>query len=464
MGARDLLNRFRNTFTRAARPSRVRSFDGATGGRRGSGMGSFGPINSEVGAGAEVLARRAKYLVANNPYLNNAVANWVGALVGSGIRPSHANSALVARFDEWSETCDADGRTDSAGLLAILAHELVTAGECFVHLLDDRLRVLPADQVDRSQSRNLAGGAADVQGVRFDANGRRTGYWVFPSRPLDGFESWPTPVLVPAENILHVMRPIAPGQVRGVSWLAPIVLAAAEFDKLADALLMGVQVAAMHAGFLTDLNAVGGLPAYDGNAAGGVLESGLEPGVLKVLPAGVDVKFNTPQAAQQTTEFMKAQLRGLAAGLGLPSHLLDNDLSGANYSSLRAGLLPFRQRVEQVQYGVLVPQFLAPVWRRFVLGEALAGRLDDIATARRCEWIMPRWASVDPLKDVQADVAEIDAGLASRAEKIAARGWTPEEVDAARAADKARETVMGLVAEKPAPQPTVNDPKGAPNA
>lgn len=460
-----MFDRLRGMIHRATAPTRTRSFDGATGGRRGLGMGSFGPINAEVGAAAEVVARRAKYLAANNPFVANAVANWVGALVGSGIRPSHSDSALVARFDDWSETADADGRTDFAGLQAIVARELVVGGECFVMLIDDgegfRLRVLPADQVDRSQSRNLADGAADVQGVRFDANGRRTGYWVFPSRPLDGFESWPTPVLVPAENILHVMRPIAPGQVRGVSWLAPIVLAAAEFDKLADALLMGVQVAAMHSAFLTDTNSTAGLP-YDGSASGNVLESGLEPGTLKVLPAGVDIKFNTPQQAQQTTEFMKAQLRGLAAGLGLPSHLLDNDLSGANYSSLRAGLLPFRQRVEQIQYAVLAHQFLRPVWARLALGEVLSGRLDDIGSARRCEWIMPKNLSVDPLKDVQADVAEIDAGLASRSEKIAARGWTPEEVDAARAADKARETTLGLIAEKPAPQPT--NPKDQSNA
>lgn len=48
----------RSIFARKAAPLAVRRFDGATGGRRGWGMGTFGRINSEVaGAGASVRTR-----------------------------------------------------------------------------------------------------------------------------------------------------------------------------------------------------------------------------------------------------------------------------------------------------------------------------------------------------------------------------------------------------------------------
>src|SRR3546814_20948199 len=139
----------------------------------------------------------------------------------------------------------------------------------------------------------------------------------------------------------------------------------------------------MHAGFLSDKNRTAGEP-YSGTESGGILETGIEPGTLKRLPTGLDVKFNSPQHAQEMAAFIRLNLQGLAAGLGLPEHLLSGDLTGANYSSLRAGLLPFRPRVEQIQYGTLVPPFLRPVWRRVVTWAHLSGEFDsDLAEAFR---------------------------------------------------------------------------------
>lgn len=427
---------------RPAAPNAVRRFDGAAGGRRLGGVGTFGPINPEVGAAAYLVRARARYLARNNAWLSNAVANWTTALVGSGIRPTSDNAEAVAAFDAWALDADADGRSDFHGLQAVIARALVEDGESFVLMRaeDDGFRVLviPAEQVDESMTRDLEGGGYIVQGVEFDASGRRVAYHVLPHRPTQMFANYAPPVRVDAADVLHVMAAIAPGQVRGVSWLAPIILPANELDQLTDALLVGAKVAAMHAAFIVDQNG-GGAP-FDGDDLADV---SLEPGTVRRLPTGFDIKFNSPQAAQQTSEFVKHSLRGLAAGLGLPTHMLDGDLSGANYSSLRAGLIPFRARVEQVQYGVFVPQLLRPVWARVQL---LTGVPE--ATA---EWLPPAWAQVDPQKAIEADVAEINAGLASRRQKVAERGWAVEELDREIAADRERESALGLSFGAPEP-------------
>jgi hypothetical protein len=110
-----LFDRFR---TRKAEPDRVRSFDGAAGGRRASGMGQFGRINPEVAAAAPSLRSRASYLANNNPWLNQACANWTGALVGAGIVPtskhpdSEQRKAINAYFEEWAGAADSECRTD----------------------------------------------------------------------------------------------------------------------------------------------------------------------------------------------------------------------------------------------------------------------------------------------------------------------------------------------------------------
>lgn len=436
-----LLDRFR---TRKAEPARVRSFDGAAGGRRASGMGQFGRINPEVAAAAPSLRSRASYLAMNNPWISQACANWTGALVGAGIVPTSKHpdpeqrKAINAYFEGWAGAADSECRTDFWGMQAILADSMVKAGEAVALILDTedgpRLRIIPADLLDESKTSELSDGRSIFSGVELDGNGKRLAYWIVPEKPGNLFAQSQS-VRVDAGSVLHVFKPLAPGQVRGVSWLAPVILPAGDFDQLCDALLVGAKVAAMHTGFITDMNGTS-TDAYDDQG-----DVSLEPGALRRLGVGQDVKFNTPGQLQQVEAFLKLNLRQLAAGLGLPDHLLSGDLTGANYSSLRAGLLPFRTRVEQIQYGTLVPQFLAPIWRKVIAHGVLSGELDapdfesNPAAYLTAEWLPPKPLQVDPLKDIQATVAELEAGLTSRRKAVAERGWNLDDLDAEIASD-----------------------------
>ncbi|MCK9550888.1 phage portal protein [Aquamicrobium sp.] len=437
MGVLDRLSFWKRTTA----PTATRRFDGAAGGRRGGGMGTFGRINPEIAAAGPSLASRAEYLTQNNPWISQAVANWVGALIGPGIMPNarHPNAdarkALNLYFQSWWDDADIEGRTDFAGLQATVARSMVVKGESVSLLIateeGPRLRVLDPALIDSSRTdHNLT-----FSGIELDENGKRLAYWILPEKPADIFASFAPSQRVDADSVLHVFKPVGAGQVRGASWLSPIILPASDFDQYCDALLMSAKVAAMHAGFIVNQNGTPGDELYSDS------EPKLEPGALTRLGLGEDVKFNSPQQLQSADAFLKHGLRQLAAGLSLPEFLLSGDLSQANYSSLRAGLLPFRQRVEQIQYGVLVPQFLAPVWRAVILHGVLSGELDapDFGSNPdaylKADWLMPRPLQVDPLKDTQATVAEIEAGLTSRRKAVAERGWVLEDLDAEISAD-----------------------------
>ena len=56
----------------------------------------------------------------------------------------------------------------------------------------------------------------------------------------------------------------------------------------------------------------------------------------------------------------------------------------------------------------------------------------------------PKWDWVDPQKDARAEIEQIDAGLKSRTQALAERGYDAEQVDAEIAADQAREKSLGL--------------------
>jgi lambda family phage portal protein len=122
----------------------------------------------------------------------------------------------------------------------------------------------------------------------------------------------------------------------------------------------------------------------------------------------------------------------------------------ANYSNSRLALLEFRRRIEAYQHAVMVWQLCRQVWARWMDTAVLAGALElpDYDRRRReylaCDWLPPKWDWIDPAKDARAEVEQIAAGLKSRTQALAERGYDAEQVDAQIAADKARESALGL--------------------
>lgn len=446
MGVRDLIHRMT-----APKPLAARRFDGAAGGRRWSASPSFGRVSAETLAASGPIRSRAGYFVANNPWAANGVNALVTGLVGTGIVPAsaHPDPAVRAeigrRLTPWMRHADADGRTDFYGLQAAAARGLVIDGESFIHMETRpeglRLRLLPPELVDESDTRDLGNGGYVVAGVEFDASGRRVAYHVLKARPTDVFAHASGTVRVLAEDMIHICAPLGAGQVRGVSWLAPVLLRLAELDATEDALAVGVKIAALHAGFLVDQNGTG--EPFDGDPA----DISLEPGTVRRLPNGYDIKFSTPVQAQQTADFVAHSVRAIAAGLSVPAHLVSGDLREANYGSLRAGMVAFRQRLEQVQFGTLIPQMADPIYARAVTTLALMGEIpaDDFsADFLAAEHYPPAQPWLDPQKDAAAIREAIDSGLMSRRQAVAERGYSVETLDAEIAADREREAGLGL--------------------
>lgn len=152
----------------------------------------------------------------------------------------------------------------------------------------------------------------------------------------------------------------------------------------------------------------------------------------------------------ESIDFLRLTVRHIAAGLSVPYEILTGDLSQVNFSSIRAGLLEFRRRVEAIQNNVIIFQFCRPVWERWLTAAALSGEVDARGFARdprafmAAKWITPRKEFVDPLKDARAEIESINAGVMSRREAVAARGWDIEQLDAEISTDHQRAKRLGL--------------------
>ena len=228
-------------------------------------------INSLVASGGPRLLARARELVVTNGYAANACEAFASNLVGDGIKPSSLieDADLRDRVQRlwlaWTDEADADGLTDFYGLQAMVAREMFVAGECFVRLRPRRAEdgLLVPLQLQLLQSEMLPFEKTETAGerqphplrhrVRRDRAAGRLSLPPPPSRRQHrpAASAIPETVRVPAEDVLHIYRPIDAGQIRGLPHVAPAMVRLFLLDQYDDAELDRKKTAAMFAGFIT---------------------------------------------------------------------------------------------------------------------------------------------------------------------------------------------------------------------
>jgi len=426
-------------------------------------------LNTLIAAAGADITARARWLVRNNGYAANAIESWAGNVVGAGIKPSSliADPDVKARVQrlwlDWTDESDAEGFTDFYGQQRRAAREVFIAGEVFFRFRPRRpedglvvplqLQMIPSEMLPLTRNEVTAGGNVVRQGIEFDKIGRRVAYHFLRRHPGDTTDPGMAgeTVRVPASEVIHVIDPVDAGQLRGVSRFAPGIVKLFLLDQYDDAELDRKKVAAMHALFITTPAPGEPFDTAESDDERGERTMDLQPGQIVMLEPGEEIQTSAPADSGQTYEpFQYRTLLQVSAALGIPYAYLSNDMLKANYSNSRLALLEFRRRIEAYQHAVMVWQLCRRVWARWMDMAVLAGALDLENYERRrreyvgCDWLPPKWDWVDPMKDARAEIEQIAAGLKSRSQALAERGYDADQVDAEIAADKAREQKLGL--------------------
>ncbi len=466
--------------------AKIRSLFGQPPLHEGAGRGrrSLAWMPGNPGAVAALLATsselriKSRDLVRRNAWAQSGIEAFVANAVGTGIKPQSLASderfktEVQALWRDWTEEADAAGQTDFYGLQALACRAMLEGGECFIRLRPRRpedglvvplqLQLLEAEHLPINLNTELPSGNVVRSGIEFDNLGRRVAYHLYKSHPEDGRlapmsgQGGLETVRIDAKEIIHLYRVLRPGQIRGEPWLSRALVKLNELDQYDDAELVRKKTAAMFAGFVTRQNPEDNLMGEGAADANGIALAGLEPGTLQILEPGEDIKFSDPaDVGGSYSEFLRNQFRAVAAAIGVTYEQLTGDLTGVNYSSIRAGLLEFRRRCEMVQHSVLVHQMCRPVWAAWMKQAVLAGALDAPGFARggaakrrqylQVKWIPQGWQWVDPEKEFKAMLLAIRAGLMSRSEAISAFGYDAEDVDREIAADNQRADDLGLI-------------------
>lgn len=407
-------------------------------------------INRDIEAAGRTLRARARTLVQNNGYAAGFVQEAVNNVIGpdgiqlrAQIRKATGKRALAKPTNEelergwkaWGvpEYASADGRLGWVDIEAMLMRCLVIDGEFFLRHIRGAdtpfgyaVELLDPDLIDDTFSRPPAPGVNEIRmGIELGAFGRPVAYHVWNRHPSDAGKR--TRMRIDASEIEHKFIPQRPGQIRGVSWFAPVLV---QFKMLAgyeEAELVAARTAASKMGFF-----VAGEDAIVDENEPATLPTDAAPGTFDKLPKGYTFEGFDPQHPTAAfKEFSGAILRGIGRGLGASYLTMTGDVSAANYSSMRAGLLPERDHWRGVQ------KWLARHCHRRVYGAwlemALLGsalRVDSrlASSYQDVQWMPRGWKWVDPMKDAMAAKELLGLGLESRTRLAAEQGDDFEEI------------------------------------
>lgn len=437
-----------------------------------------GPNRALVGL--NVIRSRARDSIRNDWAGEAATTKWVTTLIGIGIKARFDSITSASRrlkvtqaFTDWCDVADADGVLNFFGLQTLAVRAWLESGECFVRLRDkpvtDQLNVpfqvqlLEADFVpnnlDIDAWPGMAQGNRIRQGIELGPDGARVAYWVFPQHPGD----WITGVQptisslirVPVDQMLHIFEPKRPGQLRGVSALAAVLIRLRNTMDFEDVTLDRQKLANLFTAFITrelppdsaelEYDTDTGLPKwYDENDQA---VQTMESGMTQELQPGEDVKFaNPPEAGTMFSEYMRTTTMGTAAGANLPYELMSGDIRNVSDRTLRVVMQEFRRFAAQRQWQIVIPMLCQPIVRKWAQAAVLAGivRPNEFDAVRRPTWAPHGFEYIHPVQDPQGKLLEVQGGFRSRSDVISESGEDPIDVDNARAADMEREKALGL--------------------
>lgn len=422
----------------------LRHYDGAKRSPRTNSSSSRpGSANAALQSDLERLTARAHDLARNTPEAARTIEILSNLSVGTGVNVTFNTGSdrrdrlTNTMFQRWSRVSDIEGVLGLAGQQRLAVAGMFEGGDTLTRLIDImppqrgdrgyglpplRLQVLEGEQLDLSRDRvAVADGPARIRfGIELDEWNRRVAFHVAEGDG-DRILSRLNARRLPASDVCHLFRPLRPGQLRGVTVFAPVLLPARDQADLIEALTVkarmeacfGLGVESPDAGKMS-------LAPTDPNekTADGKPIEDMHPGMILYLRPGEKLQSVSPTGGLAAEPILLNNAMRFAAGVNLSHDMVSGDLRQANYSSLKAGDRFVRTFIEQFQWLNLVPMLMDPIVERWLDRGIMAGLLPDRRDGYSYDYVMPARPPIDPRKDLEADILAVRAGRMSPQEFI----------------------------------------------
>lgn len=433
-------------------------------------------------------ASRAIDAIHNSGWLSGAIDQSVALINGNGLglvaKPDAGSlgwtqgevstwrKLVELRWEAWASSpveCDLAGRMTIGQMSASALRTWFSTGEIVAGLpWRNRIGAISRTKVQLIPPHRLAQTTLQFervfQGVRMNVDGMPVAYrFNVKDRFLGERE-----IERPARDafgrpiVIHVFDG-APGQVRGMTPLAPALRVVKQYDQLSDATLTAALIQAIFAATVESsaptndilqalqdeseqgtTQGVGG-PSIDGYMAaragwydGTRIDLGVHGKIAHMFP-GEKLEFNRSEHPNSTYEaFAKFLLREMARCLGLTVETLTGDYSDATYSSVRMATSE-TWPIVLYRRSMIVGRFLQEVYAAWLEEEIDEGRIPfpggveafilQRAMATRAEWRGPARPSADEKKSAQANEINLRMKVTTRSAIAAEMGEDWEDID-----------------------------------
>lgn len=403
----------------------------------------------------QTLRDRSSWLARNSPLGAGAINTTVTNVAGGGLKlqaridreflkltdeqADALEDQIEREFRLWSKFCDARQTLTFGGQQELALRSALERGDCFAVLPYLRkpqtpyglsIQLIEADQVsnpdNKQDSREIAGG------IERSAYGAPVACHIQEHHPGETYSAsaknqWRRVRFYgEASNrrqVLHLFRPLRPGQCRGVPFLAPVIRELKQISRYTDAELMAAVVSGMFTVFVKSEGGESPLapmsPTEETGAAAGDADLKLGNGAIVGLAPGDDITTANPQRPNANFDpFFEAIVKQVGLTLEIPKEVLVKHFT-ASYSAARAALLEawkfFSGRRQW-----LAESFCQPIYEAW-LEEAVANdRIaapgffsDPLIREAYCgaEWVGPAKGMINEKHEVEAAILRLDHRL-----------------------------------------------------
>lgn len=477
MGVRSVIYKWLQRGAEPAKAPRRRMYGGARFGRlTADWVTGNTSADSEIYGSAQKLRDRARQLCRDNDYARQALRAVESNVIGQGIPfqsqvrmqrggrlDQRVNDAIEGLWREWGHAkyCHTAGKLSFHDIERLAVRSIAESGEVFIRIVRQpfggsrvplALEILEADLLDDGLNGRSQQGNEIRMGVEVDDWGRPVAYHFLAYHPGDyQFSNQQISTQrhkrVSAAEVIHLYKMERPGQTRGVTWFASAIERLHHLAGYEQAEVVRARASSALMGFITSPEGeLVGDEVLDGDRV-----SGFEPGVFKYLAPGESVTVPQLDAPDgQFEPFMRAMLRGMAAGIGCSYETVSRDFSQTNFSSSRLSLLEDRDHWRVLQRWMIESfhQRVFDVWLDMaVLNGVLSLPQYDLQPERyrQVRWMPRGWSWVDPQKEVAAYKEAVRCGFKTLADVVAEQGGDLEELMEARQRETELAVELGLV-------------------
>lgn len=456
--------KFWNPFRRTPAAPAKRKFEAARPSNIAAGFTAMGGMRSaheDLRWDLRGLIAHSRQQAQNNDYMKHYLGLVRNNVIGpDGVRMQNkarlsndtldkdANRKIEAAWEAWGRmgVPNLEGTLSWKGMQSVVTQTVARDGTILVRQYKGRefgafsyqQQLLEVDFLDIEMNREEANGTTVRMGIEFDGRGRTVAYHIFTRHPGDAAQRRARErVRIPADQMLLILRPERPGQLLGVPWSYTALRRLNMLRGYEEAAITAARVGAAKMGFIQSQS--GDEPASPTDLEGlettatGALIQEMEPGTIEQLPQGWEYKGHDPAyPSGEMGPFMKVILQGAAAGLGVSYPTLANDLSGANFSSLRAGKGEEREEWRDIQRWI-IESYHDRTFRAWLPLAMLSGQVGGLPLSKldqfaQPDWRARGWAYVSPGEEANANQREMAAMLRSPQSIVAERGDDMETV------------------------------------